>query len=83
VIPPPGSVLHRLDLTTYVPLTFHGPRHNGQGHCAGPLYASQRGQCDRGDWRRDHEDGGLSPCAQDLRTRQGPPQALRSTVSIA
>ncbi len=37
LIPPPLSVLCRLELTPYVPLAFHGYLHNVRGHCGGSL----------------------------------------------
>jgi hypothetical protein len=35
VIPPPCSVLPYVELSTYVPLTFHGHLHNVRCHCEG------------------------------------------------
>jgi hypothetical protein len=43
LIPPPLSVLGRLELALNVPLAFHGYLHNVQGHCEGNL-AWQEGE---------------------------------------
>lgn len=43
LIPPPLSVLGRLELALDAPLAFHGYFHNGLGHCEGNL-ARQEGE---------------------------------------
>jgi hypothetical protein len=43
LIPPPPSILCRVELMPDVPLAFHGYLHNVQGHCEGNL-AWQEGE---------------------------------------